>query len=161
LKTHAKYQKYYFTVLIWILRLKCRCCGRTHAIIPSFSLPGTTIGSKDAEAFLLLKEQGQSTYKAGNVFTEKGMHGSYKYKAPTIFYKYFERAKAIFLDKGNNYFSGLKWIRSVIGDKANLITNFNHFCLSNKVNAVFCNRINILLYPGYNPGNEKSHKIPP
>ncbi|MFX0208903.1 MAG: DUF6431 domain-containing protein [Candidatus Hodarchaeota archaeon] len=57
LKRHATYQKYYFNIRIHILRIRCIRCGTTHAIIPSFSVPDRSVGTKEVEEYLLNREQ--------------------------------------------------------------------------------------------------------
>ena len=57
---HSSYQKYLYEQLITILRLRCRGCGRTHAVIPSWSLPDTSVGSAEVERYLLARERGVS-----------------------------------------------------------------------------------------------------
>ena len=50
---HSSYQKYLYEQLITILRLRCRGCGRTHAAIPSWSLPDTSVGTAEVERYLM------------------------------------------------------------------------------------------------------------
>ena len=50
----SSYQKYLYEQLITILRLRCRGCGRTHAVIPSWSLPDTSVGSAEVERYLMV-----------------------------------------------------------------------------------------------------------
>jgi hypothetical protein len=59
LKRHACYWKYYCAQPLRILRCICGHCGVTHAVIPSFSLPGTSVGTEEADSYLKLREQGQ------------------------------------------------------------------------------------------------------
>ena len=160
LKRHAQYTKYYYSKRIWILRLRCKACRKTHAVIPSFSLPGTSIGTAEAEQFIRKKEQGNSTYAAASAFRAKEIDVSYPYKAGTIFTKYFHRAKALFLSHGRKELHGLEWIKSVVKQNHELLTAFNLFCLSHGVNAVFCNRASILLFKERKPGNKISHNFP-
>jgi len=68
LRTHACYWKYYYTEPLRIQRCICSAYGITHAIIPSFSVSGTSIGTKEAEAYIKLREQGQGRRKASKVF---------------------------------------------------------------------------------------------
>jgi hypothetical protein len=160
LRMHATYKKYYYDKQIQILRLRCKHCGRTHAIIPSFSLPGTSIGIREAEEFIHRKEKGSSSYAAQKGVFGLKMHESYSYKAQSIFTKYFCRAKALFPSYGNPDSNGLGWIQSVLHQDNELLLTFNIFCLSHKVNAVFCNRVSILLFPARKQGKTSSHNIP-
>jgi hypothetical protein len=65
---HAAYKKYYYSELIVIVRLLCTRCGTTHALIPSFSLPGTSIGTAEAESYLHARSEGASRMQAGRCF---------------------------------------------------------------------------------------------
>jgi hypothetical protein len=71
-KRHARYTKYYYSKELWILRLKCEVCGTTHAVIPSFSLPGTSIGAKEAEEYLIKRAEGVGRGVAGKVLLQAG-----------------------------------------------------------------------------------------
>jgi hypothetical protein len=157
---HATYKKYYYDKQIQILRLRCKHCGRTHAVIPSFSLPGTSIGIREAEEFIHRKESGSSSYAAKKEVFGPRMHESYAYKAHNIFTKYFYRAKALFPSYGNHNLKSLSWIQSVLHQDNELLLTFNIFCLSHKVNAVFCNRFSILLFTARRQGKKSSHNIP-
>jgi len=57
---HSSYQKYLYEQAITILRLRCRGCGRTHAVIPSWSLLDTSVGTAEVERYLLARERGDS-----------------------------------------------------------------------------------------------------
>jgi hypothetical protein len=73
---HATYEKYYYGVRIMIIRVLCTHCGITHAIIPSFSLPGTSIGTEEAENYLEDRAHGASRMKAGkHFFRARDVHG--------------------------------------------------------------------------------------
>ena len=65
---HASYEKYYYDEHIVIVRLLCTQCGITHALIPSFSLPGTSIGTAEAERYLHTRAEGVSRMNAGMCF---------------------------------------------------------------------------------------------
>ena len=71
---HSSYQKYLYEQPITILRLRCRGCGRTHAVIPSWSLPDTSVGSAEVERYLLARERGDSRAVALAELRERGMH---------------------------------------------------------------------------------------
>jgi len=63
--------KYYYHVQIRILVVKCHNCGTHHAIIPSFSLPGTSLGTKEVEIFYEKCASGSSRNKAGEELLKK------------------------------------------------------------------------------------------
>ena len=61
---HGLYSKYHFEKEIVILRVRCRGCEKTHALMPAFSLPGTSIGTEEAEQYLMARHRGTSRGKA-------------------------------------------------------------------------------------------------
>ena len=71
LKRFSNYMKYYYQVQIRILVVKCHNCGTHHAIIPSFSLPGTSLGTKEVEIFYEKRASGSSRNEAGEELLKK------------------------------------------------------------------------------------------
>lgn len=55
---HGVYEKYHYQRFIPILRVRCLTCRKTHALIPSFSVPGTSIGMKEVESFIFKRAGG-------------------------------------------------------------------------------------------------------
>ncbi len=45
--------------------VRCRRCGQTHAVMPSFSLPGTSVGTAEAEGYMLKRHRDASSNEAG------------------------------------------------------------------------------------------------
>jgi len=68
LKKHASYWKHYYLEQIQILRVMCSTCDTTHALIPSFSLPGTSGGTEEVEAYLKSRHEGVGRGRAGKLF---------------------------------------------------------------------------------------------
>ncbi|RKX73577.1 MAG: hypothetical protein DRP87_18660 [Spirochaetes bacterium] len=147
LKKHAWYIKYYYNEQLQILRCICISCGVTHAIIPEFSLPGTSIGIEEAEEYIKLREQGQGRGRASKVFSgEKVMSVNH----PTVLDKAFrvavERAKAIFYGQVDYTLKGCAWIEALTGKKGRPILNLNQYCLEHRVNGVCFTRYSVLLF---------------
>jgi hypothetical protein len=94
--------------------------------------------------YLEALDKGTSRYKAKSVFERWALSPSFAIRLGRMYDKYFVRAKAFFPDTGTQELTGLRWLKSVIGDKAELLLRFNHFCLENQVNCIFCNRYTIL-----------------
>lgn len=74
---HCQYQKYYYRELILIIRVKCLTCDCTHALIPEFSLPGTSIGTSEAGKYLSSRIKNVSQKKAAPIFSDLGMSWNY------------------------------------------------------------------------------------
>jgi len=51
--------------------VKCHNCGTHHAIIPSFSLPGTSLGTKEVEIFYEKRASGSTRNEAGEELLKK------------------------------------------------------------------------------------------
>ena len=100
LRRHACYWKYYYAQPLHILRCICGNCRVTHAIIPSFSLPGTSIGTQEAEVYLRHREGGQGRGRAAGVFKgETAMSLNHPPVLDRAFRVAVERAKAIFVGR--------------------------------------------------------------
>ena len=154
---HARYTKYYYTEKLWILRLKCEDCGTTHAIIPSFSLPDTSIGTKEAEACLIKRAGGESRGTCGKILEPLGLSEKYALQLDKMFQRSIDRAKALFTLEGDATLNGMQWLRSVGCDPQRPLYSLNCFCLERGVNAVCFSRISILIFPIRRAGRAFSH----
>jgi hypothetical protein len=129
------------------VRVKCLNCGATHAIIPAFSLPGTSIGTKEAEEYIKSRKNNISRQEAAEILVSKGIRGE---GYPKYFDKAFNnavnKAKAIFTEYGDHTLKGLDWLESVIGKCSEPITLFNMFCLSHNINCIFFIRSNAIIF---------------
>ena len=47
---HGSYEKYLYDELIRILRLCCRGCGWTHPLIPTLSVPRSSVGTAEVHS---------------------------------------------------------------------------------------------------------------
>ena len=68
------------------------------------------------------------------------------------------RMKAIFPDIADDHLKGIDWCLHLVKREQtdNFIYFLNHYCLNRNVNAVFCNRYNILLFYIPKEGNLNS-----
>lgn len=141
LKLFGMYNKYYYSELIPIQRVRCPVCGKTHALIPEFSLPHTSIGTKEAEEYL--KTNNKKIYRA--VFSKKGMSGRYTESLHKTLSRCMLRAKVLFAHRGDQTQDLRSWFLSAFGGNTPIL-DCNRQCLSRKYNPVFCSRITILLF---------------
>ena len=149
---HASYTKYWYEQLIVIIRVICIQCQITHALIPAFSLPGTSIGTQEAQQYLEERGKGVSRSKAGAVFFECGLSAKY----PVFFEKMIERCianlKALLPTYGELATHGAAYLKSIREttkphtEESGYILTANSICLSNSINAVLCNRVSILVF---------------
>jgi len=131
-----------------ILRCICINCRVTHAIIPSFSLPGTSIGTAEAEEYIRRREQGQGRGKASKVFSgDKTMSRNYPAVLDKAFQRAVARAKAIFSGAVvDNRLQGTAWIEALTGQHTQPIASLNQYCLEHQVNGICLTRFNSHLF---------------
>lgn len=155
---HARYVKYHFAKSIEIQRVRCRCCGTTHALIPLFSVPGTSMGREEAERCLKARWEGASRTAAGAEFVQRGMEErsgrSLERKLATA----VERAKAIWPQAADTSFSPQEWIKAVCGSTAQPIEEMNRFALEHGVNAICFCRATILFFRSRIRAGRPSHE---
>jgi hypothetical protein len=147
LKKHAWYSKYYYSESLRILRCICTACGVTHAIIPSFSLPGTSVGIEEAQIYIQLREQGQGRRKASKLFSgTKEMSTNHPAVLDKAFRVAVDRAKAIFAGQADERLEGCAWIASLTGEVDQPMVRLNQYCLEHRVNGVCLTRYPIHLF---------------
>jgi hypothetical protein len=131
-----------------ILRCICLNCRVTHAIIPSFSLPGTSIGTADAEEYLRRREQGEGRRKASKVFSgHKAMSRNHPAVLDKAFQRAVARAKGIFGgDAVDNRLPETAWIEALTTQSTQPIASLNQYCLEHRVNAICLTRVVIHLF---------------
>ena len=159
---HSSYQKYLYEQAITILRLRCRGCGRTHAVIPSWSLPDTSVGTAEVERYLLARERGDSRAVALEELRERGMHAGYGKQLERRLGVIVSRGKALWPQAADRQLGGLAWIRGACAPRpaATPLLSLNHFSLQHGVNAICCSRSSILLFGGRPRAALKRHSAP-
>ena len=108
---HSSYQKYLYEQRITILRLRCRGCGRTHAVIPSWSLPDTSVGTAEVERYLMARERGVSRTVALEELSGRGMHAGYGKQLERRLGVIVSRGKSLWPQAADRQLGGLAWIR--------------------------------------------------
>ena len=159
LKKHARYTKHYYLKQIGILRLKCENCATTHALIPSFSLPGTSGGTDEAETYLKKRSSGVGRGTAGRFLSELGVSEKYGSQLEKMFINSVDQAKAVFPEAGNPELNGMEWVNSVVSDPSRPLYSLNCFCLERMVNAVCFCRASILRFRACKSGEAISHHL--
>lgn len=148
MKKHTSYFKYLYSQAIQILVVKCERCNKYHAVIPSFSLPGTSLGTAGVEDFIQKRKLNQSRREAGEQLLEKGISFKHLKNIEKMFNRSQVRMKTIFPDIADDHLKGVDWCLHLLKREQtdNLFYFLNYFCLNRNVNGVFCNRYNILLF---------------
>lgn len=159
LKRHARYWKHYYLEQIQILRVRCSSCRTTHALIPSFSLPGTSGGTDEAEKYLKKRCSGVGRGTAGKFLLELGVSEKYGLHLERMFQSSVDRAKAMFPEARNPELNGMEWVSSVVEDPSRPLYSLNCFCLQREVNAVCFCRASILRFRTSKSGKAISHHL--
>ena len=120
-------------------------------------MPGTSIGTKEAETYLKERKRGVGRWRAGKVFFEKGMKSSYVLVFERAFQAAVDRGKAIFADAGDQRLNGISWIHSVTGEKEHPILSFNQYCLEHRKNAICITRFSIHSFGENKAGKKNPH----
>jgi len=115
-------------------------------VIPSFSLPGTSIGTAEAESYLGKRHQGISRSKAGRQLFRHRMSTRYPKELERMLRVAVSRAKALFPTAADPSLSGLPWIEALVGPTDRPLFTLNRFCLAHGVNAACFCRCSILVF---------------
>jgi hypothetical protein len=143
---HARYQKYHFAVRIDIQRVVCHACGTTHAMIPCFSIPDTSLGTEEAERSLVQRKAGASRSVADSALVQQGMEERSGRRLEKMLNTAVERGKAIWPLAAELSLQGLVWIHAVCGGAEHPILDFNRWALEHGVNAICFCRGSILFF---------------
>jgi len=155
---HGQYEKYWFQECIGILRVRCAVCGKTHAVIPSFSVPNGSYGMEETEHYLLERSRGVGRKKAFQELLECGAAESYPRFLESKVAVAVVRAKALFPDLGTAVLHGFAWVLSCFAVSAGgVLQQVNRYGLARRTNPVFFSRANILCYEHPKAGSGISH----
>ena len=152
---HATYRKYFYERSITIIRVRCRKCRSTHALIPEFSLPSTSIGTEEAESYLQARRHGQSQQQASKIFTSRGMGDGYGMWFEKRIEKAIRVAKAVFPQQNNRIWDLLPHSPGRVA--AVEIKRANAACLEHGLNPLFFSRRTILRIREIKTGSVVSH----
>ena len=155
---HGSYTKYHYSTLIGVLRVRCKNCRRTHALMPAFSLPGTSIGTKEAEEYLIARGQGNGRKTASKALSIMGVAGGYPKQLDRMFTRAVVQAKALFAESFvDPRLSSMQWVQELVGGRARPIYSLNRYCLAHGYNCLCFCRASIIRFSGPSVGKESSH----
>jgi hypothetical protein len=132
------YEKYLYVTCVPILRVRCRSCGRTHALIPSFSLPGTSLGTIEVEAFIAGRCAGDSRRVAGSMLMQRGVKEGYLRRIEKLIHTAIHRAKALFWDLASQIGETYRWLKEATAGDPRPIIGLNVRSIALGYGAVFC-----------------------
>lgn len=115
------------------------------------------MGTKETDQFLRDRALGLSQVKAGKCFIDKGMNEKYPASLEKMINRDVLRMKALLPGLGDPAGTGVDYLKSLIkpgnnGEVNEVISPANCICLANSINAVFCNRVSILIFSKRKPG---------
>ncbi len=157
LAAHGRYWKYYYAEQIEILRVRCRRCGVTHALMPAFSLPGTSIGTVEAEQYLLARAEGVGRGGASARLRELALSSCYPKQLDRMFEVAVERAKALFANTASRPGNPMGWVQELVGATDTPLLRLNRFCLANHYNCLCFCRASIITFGCRSAGGGISH----
>lgn len=128
-------------------------------MMPSFSLPGTSGGTQEAERYLVRRHEGFGRGTAGKDFEGLGVGERYGLHLERMFSRSVNQAKALFPDAEEPYLNGMEWVRSVVADASRPLYSLNCFCLQRGVNAVCFCRASILRFRPSKSARRLSHNL--
>ena len=154
---HGRYSKYYYNEVIDILRVRCRQCRVTHALMPAFSLPGTSVGTEEVEAYFAKRKAGSGRKAASESFVDLGVGPRYPKQLDRMLSTAVSRAKALFPDAADNRLSGLEWIQAASGEKERPLWSLNRYSLSHRYNCICFCRASIITFSTTTASGASSH----
>ncbi|MBA7699556.1 hypothetical protein ES703_108254 [subsurface metagenome] len=136
-------------------------CNKYHSIIPSFSLPGTSLGTFEVEDFIKNREDGRSRVIAGKKLVDEGISIKHLKYIEKMIHRSRLRMNAFFPEAKEAFSKNHDWYRALLNTQniSNLFYQLNTFCLHRNTNAVFCNRFNILIFQKSKPGTIFSNNM--
>ena len=136
-------------------------CNKYHAIIPSFSLAGTSLGTAEVEDYIKNRQKNKSRREAGKALLKAGVSFKHLKHIEKMFHRSIKRMKDLLPQIGQNHLHGIDWCKYVLKpeDLKVFIYKLNAICLGNRINAVFCNRYNILQFRIIKPGHIFSNNM--
>lgn len=125
-KVHAHYFKYHDNKLILIIRLRCSGCNHTHAIIPSFSLPHTSLDTKMVQTYFSSRNNGSSRRIAAQISgLSTYCDSDFLRSLEKRFIAAVNRAKVLYPAWGNEHTNSYRWMISAAQEAKNALFVLN------------------------------------
>tara|TARA_Y100000310_G_C20413109_1_gene683012 strand:- start:95 stop:493 length:399 start_codon:yes stop_codon:yes gene_type:complete len=125
--------------------------------MPAFSLPGTSIGTEEAEAYLIERERGAGRFSASQVLDGLGVGPRYPKQLDRMLVTAVSCAKALFPDAADNQLTGLCWIRSATGQADRPLWSLNRYALEHGYNCICFCRASIIIFSSVTASSASSH----
>lgn len=138
LARHGVYEKYLYFACVPILRLRCRACRCTHAVMPEFSLPGTSLGTVAVEGFIAARSEGLSRRVAGSQLVQRGVFEGYLRRIEKLIHTAIHRAKALFGSLASQIGEPYRWLLAATAGDSRPVVMLNRRTIASGYGAVFC-----------------------
>ena len=142
---HCQYEKYHYNRRITIIRIRCRSCESTHALIPEFSLPGTSIGTEEANKYMKARARGVSQEKGSAIFTRHGLSPKYGITLEKRFCLAHQKSKALFSDTNDQFHNPAELFILNRENGENIVLAVNSRFSCEGFNPLYFSRSNILM----------------
>ncbi|MCK5199253.1 MAG: hypothetical protein KAR21_12925 [Spirochaetales bacterium] len=166
-KYHGTYEKNLYKEAIDIHRVMCGDpeCKKTNAIIPSFSVPGCSIGTKELNYFIEARGRGETIEEAGQCFIDAGMSPDYPESIHKRLKLYRSRIETIFAPLTFLFAGYSQLILYLTKNNIDPVSKLHQLCFDQRYNPVLFSRVNILAFPENNSVQRFSHnttfRVPP
>ncbi len=125
--------------------------------MPAFSLPGTSVGTEEVEAYFAEREAGSGRKAASEVFVDLGVGPQYPKQLDRMLSTAVSRAKALFPDAADDRLSGLEWIQAATGENDRLLCSLNCYALDHQYNCICFCRASIITFSTTTARGASSH----
>jgi len=126
--------------------------------MPAFSLPGTSIGTKEAEEYLSARAEGIGRKAASSSLRAMGVGKRYPKQLERMFFRAVSQAKALFsLSFVDPRLPPLQWVQELLSTAERPLYSLNLYCLSHSYNCLCFCRASIISFAETNAAAAVSH----
>ena len=125
--------------------------------MPGFSLPGTSIGTEDAERYLLARALGVGRGTGSQALRQLGVSTRYAKQLDRMFVTAIARAKALFPEIADPRLPEMDWVIAVVGSTERPLWRVNQFCLAHHYNCLCFCRASIIRFRVDSASRRTSH----
>lgn len=115
------------------------------------------MGTEEAEAYLVEREEGAGRTSASRRFDGLGVGARYPKQLDRMLATAVSRAKALFPEAAEERLSGLAWIRSVTGEADRPLWSLNRYALEHGYNCIAFCRASIIVFSSATASTASSH----
>lgn len=125
--------------------------------MPAFSLPGTSIGTEEAEKYLVARAKGTGRTTASAELERFSVSDRYPKQLDKMFFKAVAQAKALFAESVDLKPTPMAWVQSLVGEKERPLWSLNQYCLAHGYNCICFCRASIIRFSATTAGSRASH----